>query len=101
MSNLALRALTAVVGLPLVAALVLWREPRGFGALVLLVCALALTELTGMVLATGSRRLRALVVVAGCGLYLGLYLAPAWAMLWGIAAFIATATVVLLEPGDI
>ncbi len=101
MSNLALRVLTALVGLPLVAALVLWREPRGFGALVLVVAALALTELCGMVLASAPRWLRVTVVVIGCGLYLGLYLAPGWAMLWAIAAFVATATVVLLEPGDI
>jgi phosphatidate cytidylyltransferase len=101
MSNLALRVLTAIVGLPLVAALVLWREPWGFGALVLLVAALALTELAAMTLATASRRLRAAVVVIGCGLYLGLYLAPGLAALWGMAAFLAAATCVLMEPGDI
>jgi hypothetical protein len=44
MSNLALRALSAVVLLPLLGALVLWREPLGFGALVVLVSALALVE---------------------------------------------------------
>ena len=37
MSNLALRVLTAVVALPLVGALVVWREPLGFGVLVLVV----------------------------------------------------------------
>ena len=44
MSNLALRVLTAVVALPLVGALVVWREPLGFGVLVLVVAGLALTE---------------------------------------------------------
>src|SRR5882724_11591430 len=39
MSNLALRVLTAVVALPLVGALVAWREPLGFGVLVLGVAA--------------------------------------------------------------
>jgi phosphatidate cytidylyltransferase len=101
MSNLALRALTAVVGLPLVGALVLWREPRGFGALVLLVAALALIELAALTLPAASRRLRIAVVVLGCGLYLGLYLAPGLAALWAISALVATATCVLLEPGEI
>src|SRR6267154_1571736 len=66
MSNLALRALTAVVALPLVGALIVWREPLGFGVLVLIVAMLALIEYTGLTLASASRRLRgAVVLLAG------------------------------------
>jgi phosphatidate cytidylyltransferase len=101
MSNLALRALSAVVVLPLLGALVLWRQPLGFGALVLLVAALALIEFTTITLPSASRRLRGAVVAVGVGFAAALYLAPAQAQVWGLTALVATATLVLLEPGDI
>jgi len=65
MSNLALRALSAVVALPLVAALVLWVPPLGFGMLVLLVAGLALHECAGIMLAGATTRFRAMVVALG------------------------------------
>jgi phosphatidate cytidylyltransferase len=101
MSNLALRVLTAVVALPLVGALIVWREPLGFGVLVLVVAALALTEYTSMTLASASRALRAAVVVVGVALAAGLYLRPDLALAWMLAAVVAVATAVLLEPGEI
>jgi phosphatidate cytidylyltransferase len=101
MSNLALRVLTAVVALPLVGALVVWREPLGFGVLVLVVAALALTEYTGLTLAAASRRLRAEVVAIGVALAAALYLRPELALVWVLAAVAAVSTAVLLEPGDI
>jgi phosphatidate cytidylyltransferase len=101
MSNLALRVLTAVVALPLVAALVVWREPLGFGALVLVVSALALTEYTGMMLATAPRRLRAGVVVVGVALGAALYLRPELGLVWVLGALVAASVCVLLEPGEL
>jgi phosphatidate cytidylyltransferase len=101
MSNLALRVLTAVVALPLVAALVVWREPLGFGILVIVVAALALTEYTGMMLPTAPRRLRLAVVAVGVGLAVALYLQPALALVWVLAALVGVSGAVLLEPGEI
>ena len=101
MSNLALRVLTAVVALPLLAALVVWREPLGFGVFVLVVAALALTEYTGMMLAGASRRLRAEVVVVGVALGAALYLRPELGLVWVLGALVAVSLAVLLEPGEI
>ena len=101
MSNLALRLLTAVVGLPLVAALVLWQQPAGFEALVLLVAGLALTEYAAITLPSTPRPMRAGLVLLGVGLSASLYLAPDLAVVWLLAAFLATATLVLFEPGEI
>ena len=99
--NLAQRFISAVIALPLIAALILWREPWGFGALVLVVAGLALCEYTAIALAGASRRLRIGVIVLGVGLAAGLYALPAFAIVWVLAAFVATATLVLLDPGDI
>jgi len=101
MSNLALRALTAVVALPLVGALVFWREPLGFGVLVLVVAALALTEYTGLMLATAPRRLRLAVIAIGVALAAAIYLRPELGAVWVLAAVVAVSTAVLFEPGDI
>jgi phosphatidate cytidylyltransferase len=101
MSNLALRVLTAVVALPLVGALILWREPLGFGMFVLVVAALALTEYVNMTLAAAPARLRAAIVVVGVGLGAALYLRPELAFVWVLAALVAVSAAVLLEPGEI
>jgi phosphatidate cytidylyltransferase len=45
--------------------------------------------------------LRAGVVVLGVGLTAGLYALPAFSMVWVLAAFVATAALVLFDPGDI
>ena len=101
MSNLALRALSAVVALPLLGALVLWRQPLGFGALVLVVVGLASREFAAIMLSGASGWVRRGVVALGVGLAAGLYLAPAQAMAWSVVAFLAISTLVLLEPGEI
>jgi phosphatidate cytidylyltransferase len=101
MSNLTARALTAAVALPLVAALIVWRQPLGFGILVLLIAALALSEYVAITLPSASRRLRAELVVLGLGLAAGLYFAPGLAAVWAAAALVATAAAVLVEPGEI
>src|SRR5450432_3305651 len=59
MSNLALRALSALIILPLLGALVLWHQPLGFGGLVVLVAALALVEYATITLPAATPRFRA------------------------------------------
>jgi phosphatidate cytidylyltransferase len=100
MSNLALRALTALVALPLIGLLVLWPEPLGFAALVWVVAALALTEFSTITIPAAPRVVRVGAVVIGVGLSAGLSLAPGLALAWFILAFIAVATLVLLDPGE-
>ena len=100
MSNLALRALTALVALPLIAVLVLWREPLGFAALVWLVAGLALAEYAAIALPGAPTRVRAGVIAIGVGLSAALTLAPSLALAWFLAAFVAVATLVLLDPGE-
>jgi phosphatidate cytidylyltransferase len=101
LSNLALRVLTAVVALPLLAALIVWREPLGFGVLVLVVAGLALTEYAAMTLSAASARLRAAVVAIGVALAAAVYLRPELGLVWVLAALVAVATSVLLDPGEI
>jgi phosphatidate cytidylyltransferase len=101
LGNLAQRAISAVIALPLIAALILWDQPWGFGALVLVVAALGLREFGAIALSGASVRLRAGVVVLGVGLTAGLYALPAFSMVWVLAAFVATAALVLFDPGDI
>jgi phosphatidate cytidylyltransferase len=101
MSNLALRALSALILLPLLGALVLWDQPLGFGALVVLVAALALIEYTTITLPAASRGFRAAVVAVGAGLTAALYLATGQALVWGLLALMAIAILVLFDPGDI
>jgi phosphatidate cytidylyltransferase len=101
MSNLALRLLTAAVALPLLAALVAWREPLGFGSLLIVVVALCLIELTGFALPGVRRRLRVAVVAIGVALASAVYLHPQMTLVWGLGAFVAVAAAVLFEPGEL
>ena len=101
MSNLAQRVLSAVVALPVVAALILWRQPLGFSLFVLLVARLALMEYAAIVLPAASAGFRARLVILGVAFCAGLVFAPGLALLWGLAAFVVTAAVVLFDPGDI
>jgi phosphatidate cytidylyltransferase len=99
--NLALRLISAVIALPLVGALILWDVAWGFGVLVLVVAGLALCEYTAIALAGAPRRLRVGVIALGVGLAAGLYFAPGLAIVWVLAAFVGTASLVLFDPGDI
>jgi phosphatidate cytidylyltransferase len=99
--NLAQRLISAVIALPLIALLILWRQPWGFGGLMLLVAGLALCEYTSIALSGADRRLRVGVIVIGVGLAAGLYAAPSYTVVWVLAAFVATASLVLFDPGDI
>jgi phosphatidate cytidylyltransferase len=101
MSNLALRALSALVVLPVLGALILWHEPLGFGLLVVLVSGLALHECAAIMLAGASPKFRAVVVALGALYTAALYLAPACALVWTLGALVATAAVTLIDPGEI
>src|SRR5450432_1107343 len=101
MSNLALRALSALVLLPVLGALILWHEPLGFGALVVLVSGLALHECAAIMLAGASPKFRAMVVALGAMFTAALYLRPAYALVWTLGALVATAALTLLDPGEI
>jgi phosphatidate cytidylyltransferase len=101
MSNLAQRVLSAVVALPVLAALILWRQPLGFSLFVLLVAGLALSEFATIGLPTASAGFRARLVILGVVFSAGLVFAPGFALLWLLAAFVATAAMVLFDPGDI
>ena len=99
--NLAQRLISAVVALPLVAALILWNEPWGFGALMLVIAAIGLHEYGAIALAGADVRLRVGVIVLGVGLAAGLYALPAYAVVWVLAAFVGTSALVLFDPGEI
>jgi phosphatidate cytidylyltransferase len=101
MSNLALRALSAVVALPVLAALILWHQPWGFGALVLLVSGLAACECAAIMVAGASGRLRATIVALAVAYTLALYVAPGAALIATLGALVATAAATLLDPGEI
>ncbi|HXU62556.1 MAG TPA: phosphatidate cytidylyltransferase [Polyangia bacterium] len=101
MSNLALRALSAIVALPVLAVLVLWAPPIGFGLLVLLVAGLALHECAAIMLAGAPAGFRATVVALGVAFSAALYFAPGLAFPWTLAALTATAAAVLFDPGEI
>jgi len=101
MSNLALRALSALVALPLLAALILWAPPWGFGALVLLVAALALNECAAIMVAGAPPKVRASIVILGVLYTAALYLLPGAALIWTLAMVMATAALTLLDPGEI
>jgi phosphatidate cytidylyltransferase len=99
--NLAQRLISAVVALPLVAALILWNEPWGFGALMLVIAAIGLREYGAITLAGSNVRLRVGLIVLGVGLAAGLYALPAFTVVWVLAAFVGTSALVLFHPGDI
>ncbi len=75
-SNLLTRVLTAVVLGPLIAALILWKNPHGFAGLVLLAIAIGQLEFYGMTLPAEERGARLLGALFGVGLAATIYLAP-------------------------
>ncbi|MBC8132383.1 MAG: phosphatidate cytidylyltransferase [Deltaproteobacteria bacterium] len=101
MSNLVSRVLTAVVAIPLLAALILWDQRVGFGVLVILCAGLGMSEYTAMMLPDIGRGQRAVIVATGTGLTIALYFRPDLALVWFLAAVIVAATLVLLQPGEI
>jgi phosphatidate cytidylyltransferase len=101
MSNLAQRVLSALVALPLLALLVLWKQRLGFGLFVLFLAGLALHEYTNITLGTASRKLRNGIIAIGVGLSAALYFRPDLAFVWMLAGVMAVSLAVLLSPGAI
>ena len=101
MSNLVSRALSGVVAIPLLTALVLWEQRLGFGLLILLCSLIGMREFTAMMLPTVSKALRVVTILAGVGLTTGLYFRPDLALVWCLGALVLGATAVLLSPGPI
>jgi len=101
MTNLAQRALSALVALPLLALLVLWHQRLGFGLLVLIMTGLALHEYGAIALGTAPRMLRAGITATGVGLSAALYFRPDLAFVWMLAALMVASFLTLLQPGEI
>jgi phosphatidate cytidylyltransferase len=99
--NLMLRVASAVVALPILGALVLWREPLGFALLCLLATAIAMSEYAGLTLSGRSATERALVVVLGVAFAVALYLRPDLGPVWAMIVVVAVAAVTLARPDDI
>jgi phosphatidate cytidylyltransferase len=101
MSNLVSRALTAIVAIPPLVALILWDQRLGFGALVMICSALAMREYTAMLLPGIARIERLAIIATGTGLTVSLTLRPDLALVWILGALIVGATIVLLRPGEV
>jgi phosphatidate cytidylyltransferase len=99
--NLILRIVSGVVGLPLLGALILWRQSAGFALLCAVAAAAALIEYTGITLKERSAGERAWVVLVGVALAAGLYLAPELSVVWVMASVVLVAALAVVRPGDI
>jgi phosphatidate cytidylyltransferase len=99
--NLVLRIASAVVGLPLLGLLVLWREPLGFAVLALLAVALGLYEFGQLTLAEARPRSRAALVLVGTLFAVAVYIRPDRAFAWAMAVVILLGFDVLLAGGEL
>jgi phosphatidate cytidylyltransferase len=99
-SNLVLRAASAAVGLPLLGLLVFWREPLGFGLFCLVVAAIGLNEYVSMTMKARPAFERAMVVIIGVAFAVAVYARPDIGVVWGMAAVMAVAALVLTRPDD-
>ncbi|MGB8297244.1 MAG: phosphatidate cytidylyltransferase [Polyangia bacterium] len=99
--NLLVRIASALVALPVVGAIVFWREPIGMTALCLVVAVQALREYTSMTMAGRPKAERACVVLIGAALYLALSLRPDLGVMWFLAAMIAVAILILARAVDL
>jgi phosphatidate cytidylyltransferase len=89
--NLLLRTASALVAIPLLFALILWHEPLGFAALVLLGTAIGLAEFAQLTLGDQGPRARALLVVLGTLFAAAIYLWPDRAFVFGLAVVVLLA----------
>src|SRR4051812_38922944 len=98
--NLLLRVASAVVALPILGAVVLWREPLGFALLALAAGAVALREYAGLTLAGRPAGERAAVVVLGVAFATALYLRPDLGPVWAMIAVVLVAASALVHSDD-
>jgi phosphatidate cytidylyltransferase len=100
--NLLLRTASALVAIPLLFALVLWHEPLGFAALVLVGVAIGLGEFAQLALAGHSRRARIVLVILGTAFAAAVYLRPDRAYPFGLGVVVLLALDGLTSsPGDL
>lgn len=99
--NLLARVASAAVGLPLVGAVVFWRDWRGLAALCFLAALLGLIEYARIALRDRPLGERVGLVLIGLGLYAGLVLDSGRAFAWAAAAFLATSILVLSQVREI
>jgi phosphatidate cytidylyltransferase len=99
--NLLSRVATAVVGLPIIGAILFWRDVRGFTTLCLVAAFLSLVEYTGLTMRGRPWGERAGVVILGCGIFLGMALRPSLGFLWVLAGLLATGLLILPRAADV
>jgi phosphatidate cytidylyltransferase len=99
--NLLLRVASAVIGLPLLGGIILWRNPIGFGALALGIVALGLVEYTGLLLRERPAGERAAVVAIGTAFALATYLRPASALAWLAGALVLVGVLTLIRADEV
>jgi phosphatidate cytidylyltransferase len=99
--NLFLRVVSAVVGLPIVGALVLWRQPLGFALLCLVAAAIGLKEYAGLALPGRPAGERAAAVVIGVAFAVALYLRPTQGPVWAMIVVVLSAALTLARTQEI
>lgn len=99
--NLLLRVVSAVIGLPLLGALVFWREPLGFGLFALLAGAVGLSEYGGLALGAGRRGDRMTLVLVGTAFMAAVYLWPSLTLAWAMGAVVITGLLTVLGADDV
>jgi phosphatidate cytidylyltransferase len=98
--NLLARVASAVVGLPLLGAVVLWHDPRGFAGLCFVAATLAMVEYTELTMRGRPLSERMSIVMVGCGLFLGVSMQPGLAFIWLLASVMAVGLLILPRATD-
>ncbi len=98
--NLLARVASAVVGLPVLGIVVFWRDPRGFAGLCFIVAVLSLLEYTALTMRGRPLAERLSIVLVGCGLFLGLVLQPALALVWMLSGVMAVGLLILPRAAE-
>lgn len=98
--NLLLRVLSAVVALPVIGLLVVWKERWAFAAFTFLMIALALVEYGAITLKGRHKLERAIPVVAGVALAVAVYVRPALALPSVMVVVLAVASSQLFFASD-
>ncbi len=97
--NLFLRIASALVAIPLLVVLVLWREPLGFAALVLLAAAIGLDEFAQLTQKGQPASARPSLVLIGTAFTAALFLAPQLAHILSIGVVVVFALLALIGAG--
>jgi phosphatidate cytidylyltransferase len=99
--NLLLRVASALVGLPLLFAIVFWHEHIGFALLALVVGAVGLHEFSQLTLGQHPPRARAVLIVLGVAFGTAIYLRPDRTYIWALIALMLLGLDVLLSARDL